>query len=289
MLLAIFLYSISNVIEGYQSNNLFSQTSIFIFISKAFGILLLPIFLFFPPTVPNTTTLALIFATSFLEIAYQMPYYLALRNIDTTAVVALFSTKRAVMPILAFYFLGEVLATKQYVGLAIIVCASFIISFDLKKLKINRGFYWMVFASFILAIQSLLYKFNFEEGLSVLNLLFWSITIELFLSLLLLIITDGHKELVRKFHLLQQNGKSFIFNEMLNQVANTLSLFALKILPVSIVEAMYSLTGLSVMLAKKIPGIKNSKFLDREIKTTSDARLFLSLGLIVIGVFLVLV
>jgi drug/metabolite transporter (DMT)-like permease len=291
MFLTIFLYSISNVIESYQSNNLFSQTSIFVFISKAFGILILPIFLFFPPTVPDNYTLLLIFATSFLEVAYQMPYYLALRNIDTTAVVALFSIKRAIIPFLAFYFLGEVLTTQQYIGFVFIVFTSFVISFDpnSKGLRLNKGFYWMTLASAMLALQSLLYKFNFEQGLSVLNLLFWSTTIELFLSFALLLVTGGHRELVKKLYILRQNGKSFILNEFLNQTGNILSLFALKILPVSIVEAMYSLTGVFVILAKKIPLIKNSNLLDGEVKMISDKKLTYSLITIVLGVFLVLV
>lgn len=289
MFFSVFFYSISNIVDSYQSNHLFSQTSILVFVSKAFGILFLPIFIFFPPTIPPSNLLLLIFATSLLEVVYQIPYFLALRNIDTTAVAALFSIKRAIIPILAFCFLGEVLTMQQYIGLTFIVFASFVISFNPKEFRLNKGFYWMVLVSLLLALQRLLYKFNFEQGLSVMNLFFWSISIELFLATSLLIITGGQRELLKKFHILKKEKSIFILNEILNQAGSITALFALKILPVSIVEAMYSLTSVFVILGKKISIVKNSRLLDQEVRVVSDKKLAYSLISIVLGVFLVLV
>jgi drug/metabolite transporter (DMT)-like permease len=289
MLVVIFLYSLSNVIESYQSNNLFSNTSIFVFISKVFGLILLPIFLFFPPTFPGWNIMIFVLLASIFEVGYQMPYYLALRSIDTAAVVALFSIKRIFMPVLAYFILGEILTNSQYFGILLIVISSFLISFDMGKFKINKSFYWMAIASAMLSLQSIIYKFNFEEGLGVLNLLFWSILIEFVLATVLLLITRGYIELFEKVNLLREEKWLFIFNELLNQVANVLSLQALKILPVSIVEAMYSLISFTVILIKSYLRRQKGRMLNNDVQVVGGVKLAIAITILSVGVSLVLI
>jgi drug/metabolite transporter (DMT)-like permease len=193
------------------------------------------------------------------------------------------------MPVLAYFILGEILTNSQYFGILLIVISSFLISFDMGKFKINKSFYWMAIASAMLSLQSIIYKFNFEEGLGVLNLLFWSILIEFVLATVLLLITRGYIELFEKVNLLREEKWLFIFNELLNQVANVLSLQALKILPVSIVEAMYSLISFTVILIKSYLRRQKGRMLNNDVQVVGGVKLAIAITILSVGVSLVLI
>ena len=94
--------------------------------------------MFGTPTLPSLTV---IFIVGAIDVFYQIPYYIALRKVDTLITVALFSLGKVSVPILAYFIVGEKLSIMQYVGFGIILLSSFLLNFNRKQLKLNIAFF----------------------------------------------------------------------------------------------------------------------------------------------------
>ena len=52
---------------------------------------------------------------SLIDTFYQIPYYYAVKHVDTSIMAALFSIGKIIVPILAYFVVGEHLTSSQYV------------------------------------------------------------------------------------------------------------------------------------------------------------------------------
>ena len=158
------VYALSCIVDAHFSNDVLKKTSSLVFYATISNMLIIPFLFFFgTPEVPSFPVLAILFVIAFIEVFYQIPYYLSLRHIDTSIVVALFSLGKIVLPILAYLIVDEKLAISQYVGFGIIVASTFILNFDMKKCKLNIAFFLMLLVSFLLSLVTVLSKYSLQH------------------------------------------------------------------------------------------------------------------------------
>ena len=151
------MHSLSCIIDAHFSNSIFNKTTSLIFYATITNIIIIPfLFLFGTPTLPSLTV---IFIVGAIDVFYQIPYYIALRKVDTLITVALFSLGEVSVPILAYFIVGEKLSIMQYVGFGIILLSSFLLNFNRKQLKLNIAFFLMLIMSLALSLASVLEKY----------------------------------------------------------------------------------------------------------------------------------
>ena len=138
----------------FQTVFLIKTTSL-IFYATITNIIIIPfLFLFGTPTLPSWPSLTVIFIVAVIDVFYQIPYYIALRKVDTSIMVVLFSLGEVSVPILAYFIVDEKLSLIQYTEFGIIFLSSFLLNFDRKQLKLNVAFFSYVncFTCFISGI-----------------------------------------------------------------------------------------------------------------------------------------
>src|SRR5206468_147478 len=108
--------------------------------------------------------LAVAAGIALIEVVYQFPYYWSFRKTDTSIVTSLFSFGKILVPFLAFFVVKERLSVHQYIAyFGITVCAT-LLAFDPKKFRLNRAAWLMLGVSAILSVQTVLYKYAFDQG-----------------------------------------------------------------------------------------------------------------------------
>lgn len=158
-------YAIANIVECSLSNKIFKHPATMIFYISILNLAFVPLlFLFELPTVPTLSAFFCFFVLGVLDAAYLYPYYKALKVIDTSIVAALFSIGQVIIPVMTYFWLGEMLSLIQYAGFFIIIFSSVILSIkDFRIPKLNKAFYYMVLVSLILASYMVFEKYIFEN------------------------------------------------------------------------------------------------------------------------------
>ena len=111
------IISISNVFDGELSRNTFKSVWTIVILN---GLLIIPalpiIFFILGPKAISVNQVFLILIIAMIEVFYQIPYYKALQNTDTSVVTSLFGFGRIFTPLFAYFIIKEVLSPMQYIG-----------------------------------------------------------------------------------------------------------------------------------------------------------------------------
>ncbi len=159
------LFALTNVLDSNLTNRLFKNAwALTVFVAGA-GLLFVPlIWLLDTPQAISWSLLPYIIAAGFIELFYAYPYYKALQNEDTSIAISLFSLGKIFVPILAFFFIGELLAIHQYLGFLLIVVSSVALTFNPRaKFRVNKSFFYMLMASTLLAVEVVIFKYIFNQ------------------------------------------------------------------------------------------------------------------------------
>jgi drug/metabolite transporter (DMT)-like permease len=153
-----------------------------------------------------------------------------------------FSIGKIVIPIFAFLFIGEVLQAKEYIGIAVIIFGNVLLAFHTKagKIRLSKAFYLIIVASTILAIDGILYKYMFDQGIN------WSTAIggQLLISGILgcsflLINPVTRKEIFEEKSAYHRSSiKLFFTEEIFTFLALGAEAFAISLAPVSLVKGI---------------------------------------------------
>jgi drug/metabolite transporter (DMT)-like permease len=249
----------ANVLDQYFSGSVFTRLTPFIFWSVPFSLAAIPVVWFLdPPGSVSGFFMLLIVLVVVAEIAYQYPYFWALQELDTSVVASLFSLGKVFLPFFAFWFLGESLAPAQYSGFFLIIGASVFLATDLRALRINRGFFFMLAASLMLVGQTLLMKYLFDNGVGWGTLIIWMSVLEAVMLTALVLLPKNRASLIESTKNLK--GKWWLFLQLnaVSWLGNTVSPFALSLIPVTVARAvdgtqpMFALSY-ALLLSKKRP------------------------------------
>ena len=242
------LHALSCIVDAHFSNNIFKKVPSLVFYATISNIIIIPfLFLFGTPIIPPLEILAILFIISLIEVCYQIPYYHALRNIDTSIVVALFSLGKITIPVLAYFIVNEKLSLIQYCGFGIILLSTFLLNFDIKKLKINIAFFLMLVVSVLLSLSSVLSKYSLQS-VDFVTVLFWGSIFATSISLSLLFLPQYRTDIVSSFPQYKKRIKLFLSNEILNQGGTLALTIALAYLPVLVVESIESSQSIFTLL-----------------------------------------
>jgi len=286
------IHSISCIVDSHFSNNLFKRPTTLIFYSTAITpIFSIPlIFLFGTPEIPPIEIVPLILAIGAIEVMYQIPYYKALKKLDTSIIVSLFSLSRILIPVLAFFMVGERLSIVQYIGFFLIIAATFIMSISRKdrKFKLSAAFWMMALVALILAFANIFEKMTLEK-ISWFSLAFWYMLTATGLSWLFLIGRESRRDIVASFGTFRKNFKLFMMTEYFNAAALFAGLYALSILPVTVRSSISSTQPMFTLffgwLFKKIGYARHIK---EEISKRDLIKKILGYITIIIGVVMII-
>ena len=242
------LHALSCIVDAHFSNNIFKKVPSLVFYATISNIIIIPfLFLFGTPIIPPLEILAILFIISLIEVCYQIPYYHALRNIDTSIVVALFSLGKITIPVLAYFIVNEKLSLIQYCGFGIILLSTFLLNFDIKKLKINIAFFLMLVVSLLLSLSSVLSKYSLQS-VDFVTVLFWGSLFATSISLSLLFLPQYRTDIISSFPQYKKRIKLFLSNEILNQGGTLAGTIALAHLPVLAVRSIGSSQSIFTLL-----------------------------------------
>ena len=235
-----FLHALSCIIDAHFSNDIFKKTPSLVFYATVSNIIIIPfLFLFGTPAIPPLSILAVLFLIAVIEVFYQIPYYLALRNTDTSIVVALFSLGKISLPVLAYFIVDEKLNFTQYLGFGIILSSGFLLNFDIKKLKLNIAFLLMLCVSILLALSAVLSKYSLQN-IDFVTVLFWICIFTSLVNLSFLILPQSRPDIIADFSQYKKKIPLFLSNEFLNQGGTMAITYALAHLPVLVTESIES-------------------------------------------------
>ena len=242
------LHALSCIVDAHFSNNIFKKVPSLVFYATISNIIIIPFLFFFgTPIIPSLEILAILFIISLIEVCYQIPYYHALRNIDTSIVVALFSLGKIAIPVLAYFIVNEKLSLIQYCGFGIILLSTFLLNFNIKKLKINIAFFLMLVVSLLLSLSSVLSKYSLQS-VDFVTVLFWGSLFATSISLSLLFLPQYRTDIISSFPQYKKRIKLFLSNEILNQGGTLALTIALAHLPVLVVESIESSQSIFTLL-----------------------------------------
>lgn len=242
------MHSLSCIIDAHFSNSIFNKTTSLIFYATITNIIIIPfLFLFGTPTLPSWSSLTVIFIVGAIDVFYQIPYYIALRKVDTSITVALFSLGKVSVPILAYFIVGEKLSIMQYVGFGIILLSSFLLNFNRKQLKLNIAFFLMLIVSLALSLASVLEKYSLKE-IDFVTLIFWMVLFSTSISFSFLFIKNIRQDIIDTFPKYKKAISLFLSNEVLSQGGSLAMIIALSQLPVLTIKSINSSQSIFTLL-----------------------------------------
>ena len=282
--LAPLFYALSVLIESFLSLDIFKKPTTMCFYASLTNAMFVPIMFYFgTPTIP-TSDLWLVYAIlAIIDITYLYPYYIALKNTDTSIVSSLFAIGKIFVPVMSFLILKDVLELHQYIGFFIIISASLIL--NMKKgisLKVNKAFYWMLLSSFLLSCRVILAKYALSSDDIWVNTIVWPNLLSGTMVFLFLLVKDFRPDIRKHLGPYMKRFYLFVANEFVFFLAVLTSIYALtKLSPVisTAIEATEPLFLLT--LATSIQPFSHFKFKELKVSRIKKVICFI---LIIIGV-----
>ncbi|HWD92272.1 MAG TPA: hypothetical protein VG938_07980 [Verrucomicrobiae bacterium] len=239
----------ANILDSYLSNKIFERITTLVLFSSAFNVIVLPlVWLFSRPHFLPVKLIMTVTGISLIEVIYQFPYYRSFRKTDTSIVTSLFSFGKIFVPFLAFFLVKERLSILQYVAyFGITLCAT-LLAFDAKKFRLNQAAWLMLGVSVILDVQTVLYKYAFEQGADWTTVLTWSSLIQFFFAGVLAFGTsNARRDVVLTTKQIKHVGLPVIFMQMLTWGGEAAESYALTIVPASVVSGVDSAQPIFVL------------------------------------------
>lgn len=291
--LAPLLWAVSNFIDKFLISKYFKGgTGTLVIYSCLIGIPVSLLILLFKPEVLsiNLGTAFLVLLNGFLYISFLFPYFKALEKADTSVVIPMFQTIPVITYILAFFVLGETFTNIQFLASSLIILGAIGISlkFDGRKTRFRSDVvFLMLLASFIVALNSLLFKF-FAIELNFWTVSFWQYLGFSALGILLLLFVKGYrKDFLSSF---KKNGKKIISLNIMNEVINISAVliftFATLLAPLSLIWVINGFQPLFVFLMGLLLTLFLPHLLKEEISKKIILQKIIFIILMLVGAYL---
>lgn len=280
-------YAFTNILDAYINNRVFKRISTVIFYGVITNIIVLPfLFLFGRPSWPTLQILPYLLTAAFLEVGYMVPYFKAIRRIDTSINTALLSLGQIIIPVLAYFMVDEKLSLSQNIGFLIIIFFNVLLSLEKGvKIKLNSAFWLMFFVSLILSVQAVLFK-KIVINIGWISTVFWIAILTSIFSCVFLLDKTSRRDICRASKIFTRRWKLFIGNEIFNQMAVIAEKFALSALPVVTYCAIYSTQALFVLVFSVIYQKLTGKHLKEKTGKRAIFKKTICFVMIIIGVIL---
>jgi len=289
-LLAPIFYAVSNVFDNILANKSFKNPVTLTFYSSLFNVVfVLFLFLFSDLSFPQISFLPIFILLGIINVLYLFPYYKGLQSDDTSVVVSFFGLGRIFIPIWAFFIIGEQLSALKYIGIALVIIGSVLLSIkgSFKDIKFSKAIFYILLASFIISIEGVLLKYLFEQGVSVNNGVAWEMLISFIYTLFFLLHKKTRLDIVENFTLFKKKTLLFFVEEGATFVAFFSGSYALSIAPVSLVRGIGTLTPFFVLAYAKLLGKKYPYLFNEQIGVGNTLKKIILFSVTALGVFLI--
>jgi len=248
-LLAPALWSIIILIDDNLLRDVYKNPVFGTIISGLFGIVPVFALFFIPFQLPSTAVIILGLITGFLVVSSYWFYFSALKHESPSIVAALWNLYPALVPFLAFIFLQETVAINQYLGVAIVIGTSILLSLiDIKKFKFSRALLLMTIASVFLAVDSIAQKYIYNQVDFWSGFVFVSLGMGLAAIFFMISFKDG-RSFINDF---KKNFRKFIWifvgAELINLLAILMMNYALSKGPATIVKSMEGVIPIYILI-----------------------------------------
>jgi drug/metabolite transporter (DMT)-like permease len=288
-LLAPMAYGGSNVLDNYLASKLFKNVWTLTVYSTLFNTFFaLFIFLVATPGLPPVSLIPFLILVGFIETVYLYPYYKALQHDDTSIVASLFTLGRVLVPILAFFLVGETLQWHHYLGFLVITLgsAALTVNGDSGKFRLNASFWYMLICSLLLSVEVVIYKYLFEQ-LNWSTGFFW-ITISVLPTVAcLLLVPSIRKNVVKERRVFKKHFWIFGLEEFFNFIGAASATYAISLAPVTLVKGIGALQPMFVLLYAVILARFFPKVFSEHTNLKNLFKKGLLFAIMVIGVVLV--
>ena len=257
-----FFFSLSNTLDSFFTNKVFPSTRSIAFYSVCFNIVVIPIVFLVgsPDLTPPLGMLAIFALIGLFDVLYLAPYYRAMQIEDASIVTALFSLGRMYAPFLAYILVGEVVSLPQYLGFAMILAASVLLTLDFseKRLRINRSFWYVLIAALLIYSEGSLYKYTFIRDTHWSTGIFWAAIFSMVWMGFTLVSARQRTAVREGVPALKKTFWLFSMEELSTAVAVMLLVYATSLAPITLVNGIVSvqpfiMLGLIPLLAPLFP------------------------------------
>lgn len=212
-------------------------------------------------------------------------YLQAVEVTESSKVIPLFQTIPIFGMVFAVVFLGEVLSNIQIFSIFIIVTGSLVLTFNLQEKKLDLAPIVLMFvASAVVALQETIFKVaDSFEGYW--NATFWMLLgFPVFVLILNLrehhLFTEAKELFTKKF--IPMWGFSTV-NEIIDNSATLLFVFAVTLAPVAIVQSVNALQPIIMLIAATILAKLTKNYIDEDLSSTSFMQKTVGILIITIG------
>src|SRR3989344_1587664 len=282
------LHGFANVLDNYLTNKLFKSVWTLTFYSTFFNILFLPLVLLVEiPGLPPVSLLPFFFLVALIEVLYLYPYYKALQSDDTSVVSSLFSLGRIFVPVFAFLFVGEVLTLTQYLGFFIIILGSAALTLNNHGiLRFNRSLFYMLVCSILLALESVVYKYLFEN-VSWSTGFVWTTFFSSAIASCFLSVPKLRRDIHGQTSDLKRNIPVFAFEEFLTFGGSAASTYAISLVPVTLAKSIGAFQPFFVLIYALIIGKSFPQIFRESADRRTIVKKFMLFAIMVIGIILI--
>jgi transporter family protein len=288
--LAPMFYGVANVFDNFLINKNFKNPATLVFYASMFSIIFVPLLSFFYKlSWPPISTLPVFCILGFINVAYLYPYYKGLQFDDTSTAVSFFSLSRIFIPIWAFCIIGEKLSLEEYLGVALIMVGSILLSLkgSLRDIKLSKALFYILLAAFIISFEGVLLKYLFNQGVSVGDGVAGEMLASAAMVLVLLLHKQTRSDIRLNFSKFKKLIPAFFFEEGATFVAFFTGSYALAIAPVSLVKSITIFSPFFVLLYAKLVGKKYPAFFNEQKGFGVTLKKVLLFTVTAIGVILV--
>ncbi|MDB5194249.1 MAG: hypothetical protein JWN50_263 [Parcubacteria group bacterium] len=234
-------YAVAETLDNFLSNKAFRHPLTLTFYASLFNLVFMPVLFFLnPPVIPPLRTLPIFLALGFVGFGYLIPYYKALKTDDTSVAIAFLAIERIFVPVLAFLIVGEMLAVRQYIGIALIVVSVFSLALHNSKgrFRFSKAVWLITVAALFLAFEGVLLKLLFDEGVTVSTAVIGESALCLVFGVSLLFLKRVRRDVMLSWPLFLKLSPIFLIEEGFTFLGQLTESSAISVTSVSVVKGI---------------------------------------------------
>lgn len=284
------LYGVAEILDNFLANKEFKHPFTLVFYAAIFNIIYIPLFwLIEHPAMPPASTIPIFILLGFVNVSYLYPYYRGLKVDDTSVAISFLAIERIMVPVLAFFIVGEVLQPVQYLGIAVIIASVVLLGLhhSKKKFSLSKGMLYISVAALFLAIEGVLLKLLFNDGVSVGTAVTGESLISLCFGLSIILLPRVRKDIVRTLPLFVRLSPIFCIEEAFTFLGLITESKAISETSVSIVKGISMVSPFFLIIYAWIFGGLFPAIFKENLRRRNIAKKFALFAILVVGVMLI--
>ena len=283
-------YGVAETLDNFFVNKEFGHPLTLVFYSSLFNLIYVPILFFMDrPVLPPVSTYPIFFLLGIMSVGYLYPYYKGLQEDDTSVAISFLAIERIMVPVLAFFVVGEILEPIQYFGIGIIVLSVVMLGLhhSRKKFRMSKGVWYISCAALFLAGEAILLKLLFDQGVTVSTAVGGEALVSFILGVSIIGFTNVRKGIVRALPVFIKMSPIFLVEEFFTFIGLVAESNAISRASVSIVKGVTMASPFFLVIYAWLGYKIFPKVFKEDLHRKKIIRKLVLFALLVIGIMLV--